>query len=193
MLLASVLAGLIAGYWPRAARVKPYTAPFVLVGWLLLAAGDVLQWGAHAAPISSGLGFGWLPDAVLRGVGQVMFLDDPVAGLCCVLGLWLHSWRAGLWALAASAGGLAIAWLLGLPMGLAALGLYGYNAVLTTEALRGGPPGTALWVSVGVGLSVGITALFQAMSWSPLTAPFVLSTWLLLSVRARRTTLGART
>lgn len=167
--------------WP------PYTVPFVLVIWLLMAATTHLglpQAAAAGAADPGGSGSGIL--GLLRGVGQVMFLDDPWAGALCLLGLALGAPRAALFAVLASGLCLLVAMLAQFPVDAALLGLYGYNAVLTAEALRAIRPGRWGWPCLGVVLSLGLMRGFQWLALPPLTAPFLLATWLVRQAALRQ-------
>src|SRR5690606_8119019 len=76
-----------------------------------------------------------LLQAILSGLGQVIFLDSPLAGLCLLIGLRLADGRTALWALLGSSGGFALAIFFGWPSDTALAGLYSYNAALAAIAL----------------------------------------------------------
>jgi urea transporter len=131
-------------------------------------------------------------DLNLRGIGQVMFQDNPLSGLLFFLAIAWGSYAAGMpqvaigGLVAVVAGTLAAQWLHVDADGLAA-GLYGYNAYLVGLAL-----GTFLavsplwWVYVALGGAVSVVAtlaianLFKTWGVAALTAPFVLTAWLML-------------
>ena len=179
------LATWAAHHWRHASSVPPYTAPFVCLIWLLMAVAQALDL-PHPLPTSAA-DPGWNPmvQGWLRGIGQVMFLDDPRAGLLCLVGLALGSPWAALSAMSASALCLLLAWLGGLPQDAALLGLYGFNAVLTAEALRTVRPRDWRWPCLGVLLSLALMRGFQWLAWPSLTAPFLLSTWVVRAAALR--------
>lgn len=156
-----------------------YTAPFVGLGWLLLGFA-----APSSAPVPVELTITHLLAAPFIGLGQVMFLDRPLAGALIVAGLLIANPRAAGWALLGSTVGLAFA-LLHHDDGTRALsGLEGYNPALVALALcqyRRRP-----WLPlVGMLLAVLLTPGFIALGIAPLTAPFVLSCWLVqAAVRA---------
>lgn len=131
-------------------------------------------------------------DINLRGIGQVMFQDNPLSGLLFFLAIGWGSIAAGMPQVAVGgivallAGTLTAQWLRVDAAGLAA-GLYGYNAYLVGLAL-----GTFLavspawWIYVALGGAVSVVAtlgtanVFKTWGVAALTAPFVLTTWLLL-------------
>lgn len=177
------LSSLILGHWLRLARkydgLPAYTSPFVGLGWLLISVGGVLNPEVNPAaptPLHGLLALD-LPLAVLRGLSQVIFLSDPLAGLCIFAALLLANRRAALWALLGSA--LALALALQQAQQSAALGgLFGLNGALVAIVLgqRYRRPWPAL---VGILLSVLLQPGFTALGLAtPLTAPFILACWL---------------
>lgn len=169
---------LMARLWGRVCALPAYTAPFVLSTWGLLYVASVL--GLPAAPAGGMASMGEL-GAVLRGVGQVFFQDNMWSGGVFVMALAAHSWRAAGWAVLAATLGAGCAELFGLSSDLIALGLYGFNAVLAAEALRIALPGRyGLPPLLGVVLSVAMIYAFQRVDALSLTAPFILSTWVVL-------------
>ena len=131
-------------------------------------------------------------DINLRGIGQVMFQDNPLSGLLFFIAIGWGSYAAdapqvaigGLLALIVAT--LTALWL---RVDAAALhaGLYGFNAFLVgialTTFLALSP---LLWVYVVLGGAVSVVAtlamtnVMRTWSLSALTAPFILISWLLL-------------
>ncbi|MBO1905472.1 urea transporter [Microvirga sp. 3-52] len=131
-------------------------------------------------------------DATLRGIGQVMFQDNPLTGLLFLVAIAWGSYAAGV-PHVAIAGVVAVvvatltAYWLRLDRASIAAGLYGYNGVLVGLALATFlAPGTLLWgyVVLGAAVSVvaacGIASALKPWGVSALTFPFVVVTWLLL-------------
>ncbi len=147
-----------------------YTAPFVMLGWLLL---------GTAAPNTFALSE---PDALallsapFTGLAQIMLLDQPLAGALIALGLWLANRRAALWALIGAGAGVLIGIALDDSTG-ALLGLHSYNPALAALALsqsRRQP-----WLPLlGILLASLLTPGFAALHLPALTAPFILACWL---------------
>ena len=131
-------------------------------------------------------------DRLLRGIGQVMFQDNPLSGLLFFIAIGWGSWAAGMPQVAIGglvalvAGTLMAQWLRVDTTGLNA-GLYGFNAYLTGLALPTFmAPSLQLWIYVVLGGAVSVVTMLALVrvckTWgvSALTAPFVLITWLLL-------------
>lgn len=131
-------------------------------------------------------------DFNLRGIGQVMFQDNPLSGLLFFLAIGWGSFVAGMpqvaigGLLAIVAGTLTAQWLRVDASALAA-GLYGYNAYLVGLAFGtflGVSPLWWVYVAFGGAVSVPVTLavanVFKSWGVAALTAPFVLTTWLFL-------------
>ncbi len=156
--------------------LPPYTLGFVLNGWWLVPLGAWL--GLAPATHGSCFSCAWSGTAELaalaRGIGEIIFLGEPLAGLLVWLGLLLVSRPSAAWALAGAAASLPLAWLLGYDWANALAGLYGLNAALAGLALalryrRAWPP------LLGMGLAVALQPLFGLLGLPALTAPFILA------------------
>lgn len=123
-------------------------------------------------------------DYTLRGVGQVVFMNNPVSGLLILAGLWI----AGVWlGLAATIGVLAAtgtAALLGLDRNALRAGLYGFNGTLVGAALAtflSPSPVVAIHVVLVAAASTVVTValtriLLPTIGIPALTLPFNLVT-----------------
>ncbi|WP_434673835.1 urea transporter [Pseudomonas sp. R1-15] len=174
IIAAGGLSAMLTQQWLKRTRgprcLPAYTAPFVGLGWLLLGL-------APPAPLPAALEQ-TLPNlllAPLNGLGQVMFLDQPLAGVLITIGLLIANRRAAGWALFGSVAGFAFAWLHDCPHTLSGLG--GYNPALAALAL--GQHARGPWQPLaGVLLAVLLAPGFAALGVAPLTAPFILACWL---------------
>jgi urea transporter len=191
-------------------HLPPLSAPFVCVLWLILL--SVMQVGglAHAQGPVPGVGDRWLTDAArawtdqltngqdtaslllngtLRGISQIFFQDDLVAGFIFLFGLLANSTRAALLAAAGSLTGSLIALLLiGAADPAVFHGLYGFNSALSALAVGTliGKPGwrtliAALLCSAVAAIATGaMIPLLRPAGLSALSAPFCLSSWIFL-------------
>ncbi|WP_305857707.1 urea transporter [Balneatrix alpica] len=148
-----------------------FTSPFILLTWLVL----LLPLGLpEAAPLPAAAS--WLA-GILLGISQVFFVASPLMALL-LLGLlgWQH-WRLPLYALLASCLGAGIATLLEVNPAQISQGLAGYNPVLAALAVQSLGPG---WTILAIVLAALGSAWGLQQSWPMLTAPFVISSWLVL-------------
>jgi len=131
-------------------------------------------------------------DTMLRGIGQVMFQDNPLSGLFFLVAIGWGAYAAGVpevaigGLLAVVVATLTALWLKVDKTALRA-GLYGFNAFLVGIALPTFlSPSPLLWVYIvlGAALSVVVTLaaskVMQTWRVSALTAPFVMIAWLLM-------------
>lgn len=175
IIAAGGLSAMLTQQWLKRTRgprcLPAYTAPFVGLAWLLM------SFTAPTPPATSiEMTMPNLVAAHLSGLGQVMFLGHPAAGALIALGLLLANRRAATWALFASAVGLAFA-LSQQENATALSGLGGYNPVLVALAFS---QQRRPWLPLtGILLAVMLTPGFTALGLPPLTAPFILASWLI--------------
>ena len=188
IITSAALSSLLLAPWMRRMRehrwLPAFTFPFVALGWLLLWLTAPLHLPAQPEAVSAPASLSWLAslEATVRGLGQVIFLDHPLAGLCLFIGLWLADRRAACWALLGSAGGLALALYQSWPTQGASAGLYGYNAALAAIAL--GQVHRRPWLPLlGIVLALLLQPGFSALGLPALTMPFILSCWLISASR----------
>jgi urea transporter len=130
-------------------------------------------------------------DINLRGIGQVMFQDNPLTGVIFLAAIAWGSYAAGV-PQVAIAGVVAVVvatltaqWLRVDRESLHS-GLYGFNGILVGMALATFlAPNTLLWVYVVLGAAISVVVKLATTNvvkpWGgALTFPFVLTTWLLL-------------
>lgn len=191
-------------------RLPALSAPFVCVLWLILI--TVMQVGhlAHAQGPVAGIGERLLTDAArawtdrftngqdtasillngtLRGISQIFYQDDLVAGVIILLGLLANSTRAAMLAAAGSLTGALIALLIGAADPAVFHGLYGFNSALSALAVGTiiiRKPGwqtliAALLCAALAALATGaMIPLSRSAGLPALSAPFCLSSWIFL-------------
>ncbi|MGY8706616.1 urea transporter [Bradyrhizobium sp. 18BD] len=130
-------------------------------------------------------------DINLRGIGQVMFQNNPLTGILFLAAIAWGSYAAGA-PRVAIAGVVAViaanltAELLHVDTESLHAGLYGFNGILVGLALATFlAPGPLLWVYVILGAVVSVVVMLGTTNvvkpWGgALTFPFVFTTWLLL-------------
>jgi urea transporter len=138
--------------------------------------------------------FGFV-DWCLRGVGQVVFQNNPVCGLIILLALFFNSWIYGAFCIFGVVVASAAALWLQADRALVREGLFGFNGALVALALvaftsanfrTGAMPSAAMIVYIAFAAAM-TSIVFQSMSSllgpykvAALTAPFVLTGWLFL-------------
>jgi urea transporter len=126
-------------------------------------------------------------DTLLRGTGQVMFQNNPLTGLIFLAGIFVNSSKLGGFGLLGLATSTFAAYLLGVDRTLIRNGLFGFNGILVGIGLAFFLNYNGLligYVILGGILStiamMALATLFAVWDMPALTAPFVLTAWLLL-------------
>ena len=175
------VSAIITQHWLKRSRahqcLPAYTAPFVGLSWLLLMVAAPLA--PLATPVAEPTPLNLL-SAIGQGLGQVMFMQQPLAGVLIAIGLFLANRRAAAWALFGSAAGLGMS-LLQHEQSTALLGLGGYNGALVAIALSQQPRQPSWLPLPGILLALLLTPGFARLGLEPLTAPFILACWLMLA------------
>ncbi|MFC9926355.1 urea transporter [Streptomyces sp. NPDC127190] len=122
------------------------------------------------------------PARVLRGLAQVLFLDNARAGAVFGLALLAADWRYAAYAVGGAALGTAAADLLGVARDRVRAGLEGFNSALTALCLAvfldAGRPATALLAAAACLVVTVVTAavvrLLHPWELPPLTMPYCL-------------------
>lgn len=194
LLVGSVAATILTNLLRRFLPFPTYTSPFIVTTWILWAIGAGLgaKWVGPGDPNVADSVF----VAVANGVSQVMFQANVITAILFVVGIALSDWRHATWVVVASALGVLIANYHVTPAQRAIdpermierfladninLGLYSYNATLPAVALF-------IWrrslisALLGVLISVPLTELVPKIGLPALTAPFVLATWIVLTL-----------
>lgn len=134
-------------------------------------------------------------DCLLRGIGQVVFQNNPLSGLIILLALFYNSMVYGLICVLGVAASTLMAVALKADRSLIRNGLFGFNGALVALALvaftsadfRTGAIPSGLMTVYIIFAAATTTVVFQALATllaphkvAALTAPFVLTGWLFL-------------
>ncbi|MFA0163254.1 urea transporter [Vibrio splendidus] len=195
LVLVAVLGALltvpIANIVFRFKKYRGYTSAFILTSWLIYAIQSTLDLSAFS-PSSSALipiisieanSLFKLPTVViplLKGISQVSFIENALSGFVILIAIALNNLKHALWVVASVVLSTVFSHMIGASGALIEQGLYGYNAILATLALVLYPRIPWPLTLLGMLLSCVITLGFHELSLLPLTAPFILSTWVVV-------------
>lgn len=143
-------------------------------------------------------------DWVLRGIGQVVFQNNPISGAVILGGIFYNSWIYGMVCLFGTIISTVTALLFKADKGMIKDGLFGFNGALIAIALvaytspnftTGNMPNAHLWLYIV--LSAAFTtvlipafgALLGPHKVPGLTMPFVLATWFFLGALLQYSTI----
>jgi len=129
---------------------------------------------------------GFYVTASLKGISQVILIENAMAGLLILAAVFITSWQLGIIAFLSAMIGTCSAKFLGADQAAAERGLFGYNAVLAGMGLFLFLKGPAQWGLALLGafftvlVSAALMHLFKKWDLPVLTLPFILLTWAML-------------
>ncbi|MCG7339074.1 urea transporter [Staphylococcus sp. ACRSN] len=171
------------------------TIPYVFVSWLILLMSfqfEFVNANVHILPNKvqeitfSGNNVQGL-QAFFTGFSEIFLLNHVVTGLMILVGIFIASRRAGLYAVIANLIGLIAVSLLGANHDQINNGLFAYNVVLTVLALGiafrtiiSRTISIVLGLLLTVILHAGMTTLLTPFGLPVFTLPFIIATWIML-------------
>lgn len=182
MAMASVLSAWIVRLFSIQDKFSGFTAPFILATWVMLA---LVRWcyPSLLLPVSISTVAGE-PDffqAFCMNVGQVMFQGGTVlAGLFFLLGITVNSRTNALYTVFGATLPIFVALLMGVDCNPINAGLLGYNGVLCAIALGDMTVKSFVAATIGIILSILMQYGGMLLGATTLTAPFVVSTWMVV-------------
>lgn len=175
------------------------TAPFVFTTWILLLGvysfsniNPTLALNNASLPIHQSEVFIFttsdLLKGLLNGIAQVDFQANLLTGIIFIIAIGINSKTSAAFAVIGSLIGWLTAGMLGGATDLAALGIYGFNPVLTGIALGGifftVHRYSIIYALFGMVITVimqgAIASLLSPVGIPVLTFPFILTTWIFL-------------
>ena len=181
LVVGAALSTWLARAFRRHAQLPGLTAPFIIAVWVLLLLSMLAPQGVGLLDSTAQLEEGqsqWRMLGVALGdsLGQVMFQANVLTGVLFFLAIAWESRRKALYTLL----GVLIP-MLAIPFVPETVwreGLLGYNAVLCAIYWAGTSERRLLYAVVSVVISVLLELLALYAGLIPLTAPFVLSVWI---------------
>lgn len=183
LIMASALSTVIMNFLKK--LLSPFTAPFVLVTWaaiyllLLLFKLPLLP-----LPIVDESAL-QLISASGNSFGQVMFQENVVTGLLFLLAIVVNNKLMAIYTVYAAVLGSLTGWLISDSSVVVNAGLMGYNAILCAIALTGKRWLDFFWITIAIILSTIINIGIARTGMISLTAPFVLTTWIILLLKQK--------
>ena len=166
--------------------IPAFTAPFIISTWfviIFIKIMSIIPLLSSSLPKISSLN---LLSAVNMGFGQVMFQGNIITGFIFFLGVLVSSRKAALYALYASALSIFVASFLLLNISMLNIGIFSYNAILCGIALGNNKKIDYLFIALAVILSVIFTYIFGKFGLIALTAPFVITTWIVIYIKEKK-------
>lgn len=175
--------------------VPMLTMPYVFVSWVILLMSFQFKFvnaDVNILPDTvqeiqfSGNSIHFI-NAFLSGFSEIFLLKSIIAGLLILIGIFIASRKAGVFAIVANLIGFTAVLVLGANHDQINDGLFGYNVILTVLAL-----GVAFrtriqrYISIVLGilltvvLHAGMTTLLTPFGLPVFTLPFIIATWIML-------------
>ncbi len=186
VVLGGVLSALLMHFMiTKMPSIPALTTPFILLTWMIVLIIDYAELVTSSqepfgvpislSPIDSLHG-------VLRGVGQVMLQDSWLSGAVFCCALLFSSYKTAVWAILGSLIGLLVATTFGFSQDKAIMGLYGFNGCLVAIALVDRYPNKYWLIIFAILFTVVLTRAFEMIAIPALTAPFAITTWLMIEI-----------
>ena len=186
LMIASALSTWITYFFSQQRLLPGFTAPFILAVWGML---GVCNWlipdllSVSDTVIDTTQNINYFQTFCL-GIGQVMFQGNTVlAGLFFFIGILINSRKASLYTILGALLPIPLAILLEVDATDLNAGLMGYNGVLCAIALGGTGWESGVWAGCSVLLSTVLQILGMSLGITTLTAPFVISVWIIQMVQ----------
>ena len=133
-----------------------------------------------------------LLNVIFDGIGQVYFLDNTISGILILIAVFWAGLKLGIYAAIGNIAAIITAYFLGGEHTLIALGLYGYNAILTIIAVStvfNSEHNRFTFLSGIISACLTVPTAAALSTWlvpyglPALTMPFVLVTWIFLAAK----------
>ena len=186
LIIASALSTWIAYFFSQQRLLPGFTAPFILAVWGMLGVcswliPDLLPVSDTVIDTTQNINYF---QAFCLGIGQVMFQGNTVlAGLFFLIGILINSRKATLYTILGALLPIPLAILLEVDATNLNAGLMGYNGVLCAIALGGTSWKSGIWAGCSVLLSTVLQILGMSLGITTLTAPFVISVWIIIMIQ----------
>jgi urea transporter len=166
----------------RLTDIPALTTPFILTSWLILMLIEHIGISREVHSAFSDANSMTIVDyalASLRGIAQVMLQDYWLSGALIFCALAYNSAKTAVCALLGSALGTLIALCCNFSQEAILMGGYGFNSCLVSIALTSLYPRKYWLTLLGIFVAVLLTRAFEQVSLPALTAPFVVTIWLI--------------
>lgn len=185
MAVASCISTWIVRLFSFQRSLPGFTAPFILSVWILLEfctwiVPDMLLVSDTVTDTTQGIDYF---QALGFGIGQVMFQGNIWTGLLFLVGVLVNSRAAAFYTVIGVLLPISLAILLGIDAETLNMGLMGYNGVLCAIALGDRTLKSLVWASCSVLLSVVLQIIGMNLEITTLTAPFVVSVWVIMGIQ----------
>lgn len=185
MAVTSCISTWISRLFNLQSSLPGFTAPFILSVWGLLGLcawimPDILLVSDAVNDTTQRINYF---QTLCFSIGQVMFQGNIWSGLFFLVGILVNSRTAAFYTVIGALLPIPLAILLGIDADTLNMGLMGYNCVLCAIALGDRTLKSLVWASCSVLLSVILQIIGMNLGITTLTAPFVVSVWIIMGIQ----------
>ena len=185
MAVASCISTWISRLFNLQRPLPGFTAPFILSIWGLLGfyawiMPDVLLVSDAVNDTTQRINYF---QTLSFSIGQVMFQGNIWTCLFFLVGILVNSRTAAFYTVIGTLLPIPLAILLGIDADTLNMGLMGYNGVLCAIALGDKSWEGLVWASCSILLSVILQIIGMNLGIATLTAPFVVSVWMIMGIQ----------
>lgn len=181
LIVGGMLSAIIMNFMlQKVRRVLAFTTPFIVTTWLIFILLELSNMEISTMPFDDPQNN--ILHITMRGVSQVMFQNDWISGCIFIIGLFFSSFKVTAWVIAASVLAIISARLFNFSDDLIILGVYSFNACLVVIALNVLYSRRFWPILVAIVITTLLTKGFIALAIPALTAPFVLTSWLVIAL-----------
>lgn len=185
IIFGSILSAIITNIMIKR-KVPPYTAPFVISTWVMMLLIITLNIVSMQTTQLSKVSNIDIISALSMGIGQVMFQENIITGIIFLIAILVSSRISAIYALLGSSLGVVISFVFSLPLNMINIGLFGFNAVLCGIAFANKKWSYLFLAISAIIISIFVTYGMISFGIITLTAPFVISTWLVLLLKRKQ-------
>lgn len=184
LFFGAVLSSIIMHFMTKR-KLPPFTAPFIISTWILMAIILTLNIMPLQAAQSSNAGNLEIIPALSRGIGQVMFQENIITGIILFIGILVCSRISAVYALLGTGTGVIVACVCSFPLSMITAGLFGFNGVLCGIAFSNKKWSSLILAMASIVISIFLIYGMTNLGIITLTSPFVVSAWLVLLLEKR--------
>lgn len=182
---AAAFSTLLTNWFSRQTPLPTLTAPFVVTTWVILCVKSFFL-DLPCPPVERASESVHILQALSMSFGQIMLQGQSLlTGALFLLAIGVNSWRIALQSFGAAFASLLVLLIPSVSPALVNSGMHGYNAILAFLAVASVVKvrrGAYLLAALALLLSLAFQYVGLRMGLSTLTAPFVLSVWIVVLI-----------
>lgn len=182
-----IVAGAVIATWLQQffflQKIPVFTLPFVVVTWAILFISHYFFPSLLSSSTSHTIATNNYFIVAFKGFAQVIFQDSFFSGILFFIAVFISSPTSTLYGLAGSLVSTILALYFHTPVEHVAIGIFGYNAVLSAIVFAGNKFSDCIWATISVLFSLLISMIMFHYEVIQLTFPFVVAAGITLMIK----------